>query len=269
MAARSCCRKRTSKADELAPQVLLFSSGELNLFELTLRRDRTGAGVRIAPSADRGPHRGEDPGGRRRMSDPLSQASARLHADRGDDRDAGGRAGHRRAADHHLLLGRHRRPPARQILCAVDRAQPDRRRCACRAAKPAVGVTYGTVDYAAAAGAGSRKSPIRASPASLRVEVRVAPQAPGQTRRRRQQIGDSAHALGRFGIRLSRQLGGATQRHGPGLELRRSTRRGAGGGVPGAAVERSGGAGALRSACADTMKTATRLHTDRSAWSRC
>ena len=39
------------KADELTPQVLLYSSGELNLFELTLRRDSTGAGVRIAPSA--------------------------------------------------------------------------------------------------------------------------------------------------------------------------------------------------------------------------
>lgn len=39
------------KADELAPQVLLYSSGELNLFELTLRRDSTGAGVRIAPAA--------------------------------------------------------------------------------------------------------------------------------------------------------------------------------------------------------------------------
>ena len=39
------------KDDELAPQVLLYSSGELNLFELTLRREPAGAGVRIAPSA--------------------------------------------------------------------------------------------------------------------------------------------------------------------------------------------------------------------------
>jgi len=39
------------KPDELAPQVLLFSSGELNLFELTLRREDAGAGVRFAPSA--------------------------------------------------------------------------------------------------------------------------------------------------------------------------------------------------------------------------
>ena len=43
--------KEDVKADELAPQVLLYSSGELNLFELTLRRASTGAGVRIAPSA--------------------------------------------------------------------------------------------------------------------------------------------------------------------------------------------------------------------------
>jgi len=39
------------KDDELAPQVLLFSSGDLNLFELTLRRQPQGTGVRIAPSA--------------------------------------------------------------------------------------------------------------------------------------------------------------------------------------------------------------------------
>lgn len=38
------------EADELAPQLLLFSSGEMNLFELTLRRESAGAGVRIAPS---------------------------------------------------------------------------------------------------------------------------------------------------------------------------------------------------------------------------
>lgn len=36
--------------DELAPQIMLFSTGELNLFEITLRRDSTGKGVRIAPS---------------------------------------------------------------------------------------------------------------------------------------------------------------------------------------------------------------------------
>jgi general secretion pathway protein H len=39
------------KADELVPQVLLFSTGEMNLFELTLRRENLGAGVRIAPSS--------------------------------------------------------------------------------------------------------------------------------------------------------------------------------------------------------------------------
>jgi hypothetical protein len=37
--------------DELAPQVMLLSSGELNLFELTLRREPAGGGVRIAPDA--------------------------------------------------------------------------------------------------------------------------------------------------------------------------------------------------------------------------
>lgn len=37
--------------DELAPQILLYSSGELSLFELDLRRGRGGAGVRIAPAA--------------------------------------------------------------------------------------------------------------------------------------------------------------------------------------------------------------------------
>lgn len=36
--------------DALAPQLVLFSSGEMNLFELTLRRASQGAGVRIAPS---------------------------------------------------------------------------------------------------------------------------------------------------------------------------------------------------------------------------
>ncbi len=39
-------------ADELAPQVMLYSSGELSLFELTLRREPTGAGVRFAPSVN-------------------------------------------------------------------------------------------------------------------------------------------------------------------------------------------------------------------------
>jgi len=36
--------------DELMPQVLLFSTGEMNLFELTLRREPQGAGVRFAPA---------------------------------------------------------------------------------------------------------------------------------------------------------------------------------------------------------------------------
>jgi general secretion pathway protein H len=35
---------------EPAPQILLFSSGDLNLFELTLHREATGEGVRLAPS---------------------------------------------------------------------------------------------------------------------------------------------------------------------------------------------------------------------------
>lgn len=35
---------------DLSPQVMLYSSGELNLFELTLRRKPAGAGVRIAPA---------------------------------------------------------------------------------------------------------------------------------------------------------------------------------------------------------------------------
>jgi general secretion pathway protein H len=37
--------------DELAPQVLLYSSGEVSLFELKLQREATGTGVSIAPSA--------------------------------------------------------------------------------------------------------------------------------------------------------------------------------------------------------------------------
>jgi general secretion pathway protein H len=36
--------------DELSPQVLLFSTGEMTLFQLTLRRGPQGAGVRIEPS---------------------------------------------------------------------------------------------------------------------------------------------------------------------------------------------------------------------------
>ena len=38
--------------DELSPQVMLFSSGDLNLFELTLRRAATGEAIRFAPAAD-------------------------------------------------------------------------------------------------------------------------------------------------------------------------------------------------------------------------
>ncbi|HUG73080.1 MAG TPA: type II secretion system minor pseudopilin GspH [Steroidobacteraceae bacterium] len=37
------------EADELAPQIMLYSSGDLNLFELELRREG-GGGVRIAPA---------------------------------------------------------------------------------------------------------------------------------------------------------------------------------------------------------------------------
>jgi general secretion pathway protein H len=44
--------REQAKADELAPQVMLFSSGDLNLFELTLRRAATGEAVRFAPAAD-------------------------------------------------------------------------------------------------------------------------------------------------------------------------------------------------------------------------
>jgi hypothetical protein len=36
-------------AKDAAPQLMLFSSGELNLFELTLSRDGTDEGFRIAP----------------------------------------------------------------------------------------------------------------------------------------------------------------------------------------------------------------------------
>jgi hypothetical protein len=38
------------KNDDLSPQILLFSSGELNLFELTLQRAATGEGARLTPS---------------------------------------------------------------------------------------------------------------------------------------------------------------------------------------------------------------------------
>jgi len=37
---------------DLAPQILLFSSGELNLFELTLQRAATGQAERFAPAED-------------------------------------------------------------------------------------------------------------------------------------------------------------------------------------------------------------------------
>jgi general secretion pathway protein H len=36
--------------DQRAPQILLYSTGELSLFELDLRRGRNGEGVRIAPA---------------------------------------------------------------------------------------------------------------------------------------------------------------------------------------------------------------------------
>ena len=39
-------------AADLAPQILLFSSGDLNLFELTLQRAASTQGVRFAPSAN-------------------------------------------------------------------------------------------------------------------------------------------------------------------------------------------------------------------------
>jgi general secretion pathway protein H len=38
-------------ATDLAPQILLYSSGDLNLFELTLQRAASEQGVRFAPSA--------------------------------------------------------------------------------------------------------------------------------------------------------------------------------------------------------------------------
>lgn len=44
--------RQQAKDDELSPQVMLFSSGELNLFELTLRREATGEAIRFAPAPD-------------------------------------------------------------------------------------------------------------------------------------------------------------------------------------------------------------------------
>jgi len=41
-----------ARADELSPQVMLFSSGDLNLFELTLRRAATGEAIRFQPAPD-------------------------------------------------------------------------------------------------------------------------------------------------------------------------------------------------------------------------
>lgn len=38
------------RPDEIAPQILLYSSGDLSLFELFLERDEQGARFRIAPS---------------------------------------------------------------------------------------------------------------------------------------------------------------------------------------------------------------------------
>ncbi len=43
--------KEEQQPDELAPQVMLYSSGELNLFQLTIRREQLGAGIRLAPAA--------------------------------------------------------------------------------------------------------------------------------------------------------------------------------------------------------------------------
>ena len=44
--------REQARADELAPQVMLFSSGDLNLFELTLQRAATGEAMRFAPATD-------------------------------------------------------------------------------------------------------------------------------------------------------------------------------------------------------------------------
>jgi general secretion pathway protein H len=43
-------KKEPTGPEDLAPQVLLYSSGELNLFELVLRRDGGTAGFRFAPA---------------------------------------------------------------------------------------------------------------------------------------------------------------------------------------------------------------------------
>lgn len=42
----------TGRAEALAPQVMLYSSGDLSLFELTLQREPQGPSVRIAPTAN-------------------------------------------------------------------------------------------------------------------------------------------------------------------------------------------------------------------------
>jgi general secretion pathway protein H len=42
------------KPEDLVPQVMLFSSGDTSLFELTLQRETTQTSVRIAPDADSG-----------------------------------------------------------------------------------------------------------------------------------------------------------------------------------------------------------------------
>jgi len=44
-------RQQETRVDA-APQILLFSSGDLNLFELTLRRNVTGEAARFAPARD-------------------------------------------------------------------------------------------------------------------------------------------------------------------------------------------------------------------------
>jgi len=42
----------TDANDALSPQIMLFSSGELNLFELTLLRNASGDAVRFSPAED-------------------------------------------------------------------------------------------------------------------------------------------------------------------------------------------------------------------------
>ncbi|MEO6185540.1 MAG: type II secretion system minor pseudopilin GspH [Steroidobacteraceae bacterium] len=42
--------RETVKEEDLVPQIMLYSSGDLNLFELTLRREQAAGGVRFAPS---------------------------------------------------------------------------------------------------------------------------------------------------------------------------------------------------------------------------